>query len=85
MDILIIPEADQHIGFAGHAGMDRVLAQEAAKDPVTGIGRLAADDITGIDILQVDLQIQPGKMGLDLFDQKGPDIAQSDVSRRILS
>ena len=52
---MVVPAADDELGFSGHAGVDGVASQETAKDAVVGIGRQAANHVTGIDVFDVDI------------------------------
>jgi len=74
MDELIVPEADHHIGFSGHTGMDGMLAQKPAINAITGVGRLTADDVAGIDVFEIDFNVQRFEMRPDAISQKYADI-----------
>ena len=60
--INIIPQTDQHVGFPANAGMHGHLGQKTAENGVGCIGCHAADDITRVEILEVDRNLFQLKM-----------------------
>ena len=54
VDELAIDMADQHAGLAGHGGVGGAAAELIAEDGVVAIRGDAADDVAGIDVLQVN-------------------------------
>ena len=49
-----VPHGDNYPRLAYHGGVNGVLSQVGAKQPIRRIGRYRADGIAGIDILQCD-------------------------------
>ena len=70
-------------GPAAHAGMHGVLAQQQAEGRVVGVGRLAADDVAGVDVLEVALRPATAEMPLDGVTQEDADVAELGVARGI--
>jgi hypothetical protein len=51
MGELVVPEADNHIRPAAHAGMHSTMPKEQAENRIMRICSHAADGIAGIDVL----------------------------------
>ncbi len=51
---------DHHVGPTRHPRMHGVVPEQQAEGRVVGIGRLAADDVARVDVLEVDLPAAAG-------------------------
>ncbi len=60
--------------------MDGVVAQQQAIGRVIGVGRQAADDVAGVDVLQIDGHAQLLEVGDDGLAQEKADVAQFDIA-----
>ena len=81
MDIRMVPGADHHVGPARHAGVDRPTGQVVAKELIGDRGRHAADDVAGIDVLEVDRPAASGEVVEDLLAEPLADVVEADIAR----
>ncbi len=68
-------------GQAILAGMDGALAEGETERRVTGIGRHAPDDVTGIDVFEVDLHGVFLEIVPDGITQINADVSVFDITR----
>lgn len=76
MDKTAVPAANDHFRAATHGGVAGGVRKSQAVDAVERICGDAADHVTGIDILQIQLKTLPGKVRVDAVFQKEPNISQ---------
>lgn len=76
-------EADQDIGLAGHSRVDGVTRQAVTEQAVVAVGRYAPDDVTGIEVLQIDGHADRPEMLGDSVPEESPDILVAEVARLV--
>ncbi len=83
MDENIVPEADQHIGLAGHGRMHGMAGELVAEQAVAGVGGRAADDVAGVDVADLDGNPFGGEISRNALAQENADILGPDVARGV--
>ena len=66
--------------FAGHSGVDGIRAEPLAINCIVGIGGRAANDIAGVDISNIDLDIFVFEMLGDFIFQENADICENLIA-----
>ncbi len=79
----VVPESDEYIGVAGHGGMDGRAGHLVAQEAVGGVGRHAADEIAGINVLERDRQVLAFEVVGDLVAQKDTNVLVLFVARGV--
>ena len=83
VDEALVPAGDDHAGLARHAGVHGVAAEIEAENPVLGRGRNAADDITRIDVFEIELDLLLLEMADDPVLEKQADVGVEFVARGV--
>ena len=83
MDEMVVPVADDQLGFACHAGVNGIPAEKSAEDSVVGIGRQAADRVAGVDVAHRAVLAATGKVLADALPEVKPDILQLEIARGV--
>lgn len=78
MDVAVHDLGNDHFGPARHGGMDGVLTEETAIDPVVGVGRDGTDDVAWVDVFDAD-----GHFPVEIVDdgrpQQAPHVGQHGI------
>ena len=75
MDVAVHDLGNDHFGPARHGGMDGVLTEETAIDPVVGVGRDGTDDVAWVDVFDAD-----GHFPVEIVDDGRPQQAPTSDS-----
>jgi hypothetical protein len=75
MNEMIVNQADEHTGLAGHSGVDGVAAETLAVNRIVGIGGRGANDIAGVDVTDGHLDVFGFEIIGDFIFQKDADVA----------
>ena len=51
---LVVPQADEDVGLSGHCRVGRIASQPFAKQAVVGVGRATANEITRVEVPDID-------------------------------
>ena len=80
---VLLPVTDEHVGPTRHSCVHGGLSQQKTEPSILGVRPLAADDVAGIDELQVEFSTGPLEVGLGLGGEEGSDIGVANIARRI--
>jgi len=72
---MIVNQADEHTGLAGHSGVDGVRAKPLAVNRVVGIGGRGANDVAGVDVPDVHLDAAAFEILGDFCFEEDADVA----------
>ena len=75
-----MPAADEHVCLAGHRGVDGVLCETQAVHVVLRGSRHATDEITRVDVLEIERNPPLLEERRDLVFQMQSDVAQLAVA-----
>ena len=70
----VVPHADQHVGVAGHRGVDGVAGHLVAEQAVGRVGRHAADEVARVDVLERDRDVLLLEVLADLVAEEDADV-----------
>jgi hypothetical protein len=80
MHKVVIPMPDEQVCFACHAGVDRIAAQEIAKNAIVGVCRQAPDHVAWIDIFGGDADTFGFEIRYNGFLEIYSDIFEFDIA-----
>ena len=78
-----IPVADHHIGSPSHPGVYSVLTECQTELRIDGVRWQAANDVTGVDVLEGEVAAPRREAGLDLIAQVDADVGEPAVARGV--
>ena len=76
MDKMVIEETDEQAGLSGHSGVDGVRAESFTINCIIRISGSAADDVTGVNVFNGDLDFSFHEVIGDFILQKSADVGQ---------
>lgn len=83
MDETAVPATDEHFSPATHRGMHGVMSQPETVDAVERVRRDTANQVAGVDILEIQFNSLSLKVGIDPVFQKQTDVTKSCIARGV--